>query len=131
MQPHPWHMGKISNTLLAAMLFASGCQHVAQRPAAVTPQNLRAPSNDFVFEATPAEISPGEESLLEWRIRGATKVVIEEAAYGDKLHTLGIFDAAGSVRVRPMESSTYVISCGEGASVSCASVTVKVKYKND
>ena len=31
-----------------------------------------------------------------------------------------------SVKVKPLESSTYVISCGESSDLACASVTVKV-----
>jgi hypothetical protein len=91
---------------------------------------LRAASDGFVFRAEPGEISPGEEALLEWKIRGATKVVIDEAVYGDKLHRLGTFDAEGSVKVKPLESSTYVISCGDSPDLACASVTVKVRIRN-
>jgi hypothetical protein len=103
---------------------------MVQKPAAVAPQSLRAASDGFIFRVDPVEIWPGQEAVLEWRIRGATKVVIDEAVYGDKLHRLGTFDSEGSVKVKPMESSTYVISCGENSELACASVTVKVRIRD-
>lgn len=124
------HMGTSRVLLLASLLVATGCQHVQQKPAAVASQGLRSTADDYVFRVEPAEISPGQEAELEWRIQGATKVVIDEAVYGDKLHRLGTFDAVGSVKVKPLESSTYVISCGESSDLACASVTLKVRIKN-
>ena len=37
-------------------------------------------ADDFLFEVQPPVIAPGETALLRWSIKGATKVVIEEAS---------------------------------------------------
>ena len=86
-------------------------------------------SGDFLFEVQPPVIAPGEAALLRWSIKGATKVVIEEASTrNSQLHKIGTFGGSGSLQVRPKEDTTYVVSC-EGSRTSCASVSVRVRTK--
>ena len=85
--------------------------------------------DDFLFEVQPRVIAAGETALLRWSIKGATKVVIEEASKSkSQLHEIGTFGGSGSLKVRPKEDTTYVISC-EGSTTSCASVSVRVRPK--
>ena len=87
-------------------------------------------SGDFVFEAEPPVITAGEAAILRWSIKGATKVVIEEASKaGRALHKIGTFSGSGSVQVRPMEDTTYVISCEGSTSYTCVSLTIRVQVK--
>ena len=83
--------------------------------------------DDFLFDVQPRVIAPGETALLRWSIKGATKVVIEEASTSkSQLHEIGTFSGSGSLQVRPKEDTTYVISC-ESSTTSCASVSVRVR----
>lgn len=83
----------------------------------------------FLFEVQPRVIAPGEPALLRWSIKGATKVVIQEASKSSsQLHKIGTFGGSGSLQVRPEEDTTYVVSC-EGSTTSCASVSIRVRVK--
>ena len=86
-------------------------------------------SRDFVFEIQPREISPGQPATLRWSIKGATKVLIEEAVESGILHKLGEFGASGSIEVQPEQNTTYVLTCEGSTSFTCASATVKVRVK--
>jgi plastocyanin len=112
----------------AALCVASGCAKIPDRPQYV-PANLRQASEDFVFEADPQEIQPGETTVLRWNIRGATSVTIDEASADGKLRTIGTFGAADTLKVQPREDSTYVVSCEGNAAFACASVSVRVRVK--
>jgi hypothetical protein len=90
---------------------------------------LRQSSESFVFQAEHSVIEPGETAVLRWNIRGATSVFIEETSGSGDLHTLGKFSGSGNLRVRPQDDSTYVISCEGSTTVSCASVSVRVKRR--
>ena len=82
---------------------------------------------DFVFEAVPPVVAPGQASLLRWKIQGAAKVTIEEASGTGTLHTIGEFDGTGTLEVRPARDSTYVVSCKGSTTFSCASVSIRVR----
>ncbi len=114
--------------LSAALLVTAGCTH---NPGSHNyfPGSLRQSSDNFVFEAQPSIIRPGETALLRWNIQGATSVTIEAASDDNKLQVIGTFGARDTLKVQPQEDSTYVISCGGGAALSCASVTVRVRVK--
>ncbi|MGA7238205.1 MAG: hypothetical protein WBY44_21140 [Bryobacteraceae bacterium] len=114
--------------LSAALLLAAGCTHVPSSQK-YFPDSWRQSSNNFVFEAEPSVIRPGETALLRWNVQGATSVTIEEAPGDDRLHVIGTFGARDMLKVQPQEDSTYVISCGGGSALSCASVTVRVRVK--
>ena len=87
-------------------------------------------SDDFFFEIQPRVIVPGETALLRWSIKGATKVMIEEAAKSSReLHKIGTFGGSGSLLVRPTEDTTYVITCEGSTTYSCASVSIRVRVK--
>ena len=81
--------------------------------------------DDFLFDVQPRVIAPEETALLRWSTKGATKVVIEEASKSkSQLH--GTFGGSESLKVRPKEDTTCIISC-EGSTTSCASVSVRVR----
>jgi hypothetical protein len=85
-------------------------------------------TDDFIFEVQPRVITLGESAVLRWSIKGATKVVIEEAsAEGRDLRKLGSFGGSGTLRVTPKENTTYVLTCEGSTTRTCASVTVRVQ----
>jgi hypothetical protein len=87
-------------------------------------------SDEFLFDVQPRMIAPGEAATLRWSIKGATKVLIEEASSsGGELHKLGTFGGSGSLQIRPKEDTTYVVTCEGSTTHSCASVTVRVRVK--
>jgi hypothetical protein len=87
-------------------------------------------SDEFLLEIQPRVIAPGEEAVLRWSIKGATKVVIEEASKSSReMHKIGAFSGSGSVHVRPTEDTTYVVTCEGATKYSCASVSVRVRVK--
>jgi hypothetical protein len=84
-------------------------------------------SADFLFEVQPKVIAPGETATLRWSVKGASKVVLEEASGADPdLHKIGTFNGSGTLQVRPLRDTTYVISCDVSA-YTCASVSVRVR----
>ncbi len=87
-------------------------------------------AGDFVVEVQPQVIAPGETAVLRWSIKGATRVLIEERSKSQReLREIGKFDGSGSVQVRPKEDTIYVLSCEGTATLSCVSVTVRVRVK--
>ena len=87
-------------------------------------------SDDFLFEVQPRVITAGETAQLRWSIKGATKVVIEEASKSSReLHKIGTFGGSGSIPVRPIEDTTYVVTCEGSTTYSCASVSIRVRVK--
>lgn len=87
-------------------------------------------SDDFLFEVQPRVIAPGEAALLRWSIKGATKVMIEEASKSSReLHKIGTFGGSGSLQVRPTEDTTYVVTCEGSTTYSCASASIRVRVK--
>ena len=87
-------------------------------------------AGDFTFEVRPSVIAPGEMAVLHWSIKGATKVVIEEASGSrGELHKIGTFGGSGSLEIHPREDTTYVVTCEGSTAFSCASATVRVRVK--
>jgi hypothetical protein len=83
-----------------------------------------------MFEIQPRVITAGETAVLRWSVKGATKVVIEEVPDSKRyLKPVGTFGGSGSIPVSPKENTTYVISCEGSTTVSCASVSVRVRVK--
>jgi len=121
-------MAQIARWCLLALVLV-GVSSRSQDPAQAVHKQRAQNSDDFLFEVKPRVIAAGETAVLHWSIKGATKVVIEEASESrHELYTVGTFGASGSVQVTPKENTTYVISC-EGSTVSCASATVRVRVK--
>jgi hypothetical protein len=113
------------------LLRVFGC---GQEVAAFEQKNQDAKSEDFLFEIQPRVITPGTTAVLRWSIKGATKVVIEEAIESGTgpgaLHTLGTFEGnSGTLEVKPTDNTTYVISCTGSTTYSCASLSVRVRVK--
>lgn len=87
-------------------------------------------SEDFLVDIQPRTIAAGEMATLRWSIKGATKVLIEEASGSDReLHKVGTFGGSGSLQIQPKADTTYVVSCEGSTTFSCASVTVRVRVK--
>ncbi len=88
-------------------------------------------SEDFLFEVQPREIAPGETALLRWSIKGATRVRIDEMAGSQRQErALGTFEnSSGTLEVRPVENTTYIISCEGSTTYTCASATIRVRVK--
>ena len=91
-------------------------------------------STDFVFEARPKDITPGQSAVLRWSIEGGAKVAIEECPDSDigtrGLRRIGEFaGSSGTLEVKPKENTTYVIVCEGSTTFSCASATIRVRLK--
>jgi hypothetical protein len=87
-------------------------------------------ADEFLFDVQPRIITAGEPATLRWSIKGATKVMLEEASgSGRELRKMGTFGGSGSVQIHPKEDTTYVISCEGSTTFSCASITVRVRVK--
>lgn len=87
-------------------------------------------TGDVFFEVQPRVITAGETAMLHWSIKGATKVLIEEAPKSTRrLRKIGTFGGTGSLEVRPTEKTTYVISCQGLTTGSCLSFAVRVRVK--
>ena len=85
---------------------------------------------DVIFEVKPRVIMAGETAVLHWSIKGATKVLIEEAPKSTRrLRKIGTFGGTGGVEVRPTERTTYVISCQGPTTGSCLSFAVRIRVK--
>ncbi len=110
--------------LLAATLV--GPFH-GQNSTTKAPKQAAKQSSDFLLEIQPKVIAPGEAAVLRWAVKGATKVVIEEAVESTaELRKIGTFGGSGTLTVHPLRDTTYVISCDVSA-YSCASVSVRVR----
>lgn len=107
------------------------CAHPASR--VTTPAVL--PDAGYTFVIEPAVIAPGQSATLFWNIPGATQVSIEKTSEDAKLkgkgelNRIGTFDAKGQVEVKPLADTTYVLSCEGSKSITCASVSVRVRVK--
>jgi hypothetical protein len=89
-------------------------------------------SNGFLLEVRPRVITAGETAVLRWSIKGATKVMVEEVSKsGRELRKIGTYGGSGSLQVRPNENTTYVVSCEGSTAFSCASVSVRVRVKQN
>jgi hypothetical protein len=119
-------MGFIQRCLIGLALFAlmgNGQETSRKRQGA-------AKSDDFIFEVEPSVIAPGETAVLYWSIKGATKVVIEEASTSNgELHKIGEYGASGRLEIRPRADTTYVVSCEGSTKYSCASISLRVRVK--
>jgi hypothetical protein len=70
------------------------------------------------FSADPSSVEPGFEVTLTWSVLDVDTCAIEPE--------LGAVEAQDSLAVTPMETTTYVLSCGEGESAVTAEVLVTV-----
>ena len=87
-------------------------------------------AEEFVFDVQPRIVVAGEAATLRWSIKGATRVILEEASGSDReLRKIGTFGGSGSLQIHPKQDTTYVVSCEGSTTFSCASVTVRVRVK--
>lgn len=120
-------MARIWSYCLLALVFLEAPTHggdfVAHQPGVQK-------SEDFLFDVQPRTIAPGETAVLRWSIKGATKVLIEEASESRRaLRTVGTFGGSGTLKVSPKENTTYMVTCGGSTTYSCASVSIRVQVK--
>jgi len=118
---------RFGSILAVALLALTGCAH-EERVATPPPAGH---TQDYVFEAEPSTIAPGETVTLHWNIPGAAKVTIEGARLrrNEELQKVGTFGPVGKVDVKPVADMTYVITCEGSGSVTCASISVRVRVK--
>jgi len=110
--------------LALVLLEASWSQDVAR----AAQQKGSQKSEDFLFDVQPRTIAAGETAVLRWSIKGATKVLIEEAPESRRtLSTVGTFGGSGTLKVSPKENTTYVVTCEGSTTYSCASVSIRVQ----
>lgn len=113
------------------LLLSLGLAGSGQTTCGHTEKEESKKAEDFVFEIHPQEIAPGEAAMLRWSIKGATRVVVQEApdSRPAALRAIGEFaGASGKLEVKPKESTTYVIIC-DSATYVCASTSVRVRVK--
>ena len=122
-------MSRIARSCLLAIAFLEALTR-GQGVDRATQKQRTQESDVFLFEVQPKVIAAGETAVLRWSIKGATKVVIEEApASRDALSILGTFGGSGSLKVCPKENTTYVVTCEGSTTYSCASVSIRVQVK--
>jgi len=112
--------------VVLAVLAVSACTHENARP--VEPAAVSPPIENYVLRAEPSIIAPGVLVTLHWSIPGATRVSIDATgATHRELQHVGTFGGSGEVQVKPAEDTMYVISCEGSTTISCASVSVRVR----
>ena len=70
------------------------------------------------FTATPAAISAGQSSTLQWAVTGATVVTINQG--------VGTVNTSGTLSVSPSDNKTYILSASNGGSPVTATATLSV-----
>lgn len=121
---------KLALCCLLPLLWVTGTGQTASR---YTEKKTTAnKAKDFLCEVRPREIAPGETAVLRWLVKGATRVVVQEApdSRAGELRSIGEFKGeSGQLEVRPKESTTYVILCEGSTTYTCASTSVRVRVK--
>lgn len=121
---------KLLLALSGLVLILAGC---AERIPLETP---RLPGNYpqiARLTAHPMTVHPGQTVLLHWDARNTAKVTLEQAVdpkadIRAEFESLGTFPASGSLQVRPKETTTYVLTCGNEI-IGCSSASVQVVVK--
>ena len=84
------------------------------------------------FTANPKVIAHGETVTLAWEMRGVPSVSI---AWGPEYHQRGTMQRktelppSGTMIVRPMENTLYVLECGTLAGDVCMAASASVRVK--
>jgi len=83
--------------------------------------------------AHPMIIHRGESAVLHWDARNTGKVTLEQALdpkadIRAEFESLGTFAASDSLEVRPLGSTTYIVSCGNEI-IGCSSASVHIIVK--
>ncbi|HTP31778.1 MAG TPA: OmpA family protein [Candidatus Acidoferrales bacterium] len=88
--------------------------------SAVTRVSATSPTSASIvrFDATPANISAGQTSTLNWVVQGATSISINNG--------VGTVAATGSAPVSPSQTTTYTLTATGPAGTVTASATVTV-----
>ncbi len=76
------------------------------------------PPSILMFTANPVDIAPGEPSMLDWSVSGATTISIQPGAI-----TGG---ATGTASVTPMQTTSYTLTASNAQGTATANVTVNV-----
>jgi hypothetical protein len=71
-----------------------------------------------IFSASPAAVSNGQPSILQWNVTGATSISIN--------HDIGEVSPTGSISVSPSENTTYTLTATSKAGSATASAAVSV-----
>jgi len=119
--------------LTGLILSLAGC---AERIPLDTPETPRVAGSFpqiMRFTAHPTIIHRGEAVVLHWDAKNAAGVTLEQAVdpkadIRAKFESLGTFPGSGTLEVRPNESTTYVVSCGNEI-IGCSSASVHVIVK--
>ena len=75
----------------------------------------------------------GQSVTLRWEARNTSQVMLEQAVDPNadiraQFTPLGTFPASGTLEVRPNDSITYVVSCGNEL-IGCSSASVHILVK--
>ena len=119
--------------LTGLILSLAGC---AERIPLDTPETPRVAGSFpqiMRFTAHPTIIHRGEAVVLHWDAKNAAGVTLEQAVdpkadIRAKFESLGTFPGSGTLEVRPNESTTYVVICGNEI-IGCSSASVHVIVK--
>lgn len=112
--------------LVVILLLLHGC--AARSPVAAVPARTT-----VSLRVTPKAIRPGETAVLRWSVRGVSGLVYlgEDPRPAERRHreekSLGEVESQGSLRVSPIQTTTYVLSCETSSGPLCASATLRVK----
>ncbi len=80
----------------------------------------------------PKLIAPGEVATILWHMENATRVVIEEVRSSTgKLRKIGELAAGVVWNYAQLKTMTYVLDCEGAARYSCASVSIRVREKEE
>lgn len=85
-------------------------------------------SDTFFFDIQPRVIAPGQVATIRWRIKGATGITLDELpASAEAPRYVGAFGAEGSLTVKPLQDTTYIMSCRGATTFSCSTVSIRVR----
>lgn len=116
----------IAILLCITLLVGVGCKKKAppvappepEPEAAPAPPPAVAPAPSIELSASPSTIRRGEESTLRWNSSNAESVVIDAG--------IGNVGTSGSIRVSPLESTTYTATAAGGGRQARASARITV-----
>jgi hypothetical protein len=121
--------------LTGLILSLSGCaeRFPVETPRVETPPVPGNYPQIIHLAAHPMIIHRGQSATLRWETRNTTEVTLEQAADPNadiraEFKSLGTFPASGTLEVRPNESTTYVVSCGNDL-IGCSSASVHIIVK--
>ena len=94
---------------LCSLALLSACSIIPLRPE---------PPAIALFNATPSEINPGQSTTLQWDIKDATSITIDQG--------IGAIDATGSKKLSPTKTIAYTLTATNAGGTVSKSVVVYV-----